>query len=78
MMGKKITLIQAFASAGIALFVGFVVSVICVQQDMEKQGMWIVPCATLISDKLVMAFIAFDWKGTLGDWVRYWADKIKK
>jgi hypothetical protein len=62
MRGKKITLLQAMASAGIALFVGFISSALCVQHDMEKEGMWIVPISTLLSEKLLMALFAIDWK----------------
>lgn len=77
MTGKKITFLQAMASAGIALFVGFIASVICLHNGYEQQGMWVVPCATLVSDKIVMALFAFDYKGTIGDWLKYWSDKWK-
>lgn len=76
--GKRITLAQAFASAGIALFVGFIASVVCINNDMEREGMWIVPIATLLSEKIVMALFAINWNDLLADWARYWADKFKK
>lgn len=76
--GKKMTLAQALAGAGIAFFVGFIASVICIQNDMEKQGMWIVPLATLVSDKIVLALMAIDYKETIGEWFTYWSNKFKK
>lgn len=75
--GKKISLAQALASAGIALFVGFIASVLCVNNDMEREGMWIVPIATLLSEKIVMALFAIDWRNIAKEWAEYWASKFK-
>lgn len=79
--GKRITLLQALASAGIAFFVGFLASVWCVINDMEREGMWIVPIATLLSEKVIMAMLTIevsDIRKFLSDIAQYFADKFKK
>lgn len=76
--GRRITLWQALASAGLALFVGVLASLWCINHDMEREGMWIVPIATLMSEKIVMALFAIDWNNILSDWAKYWAEKFKK
>lgn len=76
--GRRITLWQALASAGLAFFVGFIASVWCISHDMEREGMWIVPIATLMSEKIIMAIFAIDWNNIFAEWARYWADKFKK
>lgn len=83
-IGKKISLLQAIGSAGIAFFAGFIACSLCYLHDAERDAMWIVPCATLISDKLVIAAMGADWKQlkaiftqSITDFFRYWINKNK-
>lgn len=77
MAGKRITWIQALCTTFLALFIGYLSAVYCINHNMEKEGMWIVPICTLISDKIVLSIIAFDYKDTVRDWLKYWIDKLK-
>lgn len=76
--GRKHSWIQIFAGIGIALFVGFIASAVCIHNGWQDKGMYIVPVATLLSEKLVMALFSIDYKKLAGDWASYWSDKLKK
>lgn len=76
--GKKITMWQALASTGVALFFGFLSVAFCMYKEYDKGGMFIVPITTLLSEKLMIAIFAVDWKKVTADLVQYVADKIKR
>lgn len=76
-MGKRLSWLQIFASIGIALFCGFISSVVCANNFPER-GAYVVPVATLLSEKIVVAFMAVDYKSLVADIAQYWADKAKK
>jgi hypothetical protein len=76
-MGKRLTWVQVFASIGIALFCGFLASVICMHNFPDKAA-YIVPIATLLSEKIVVAILAVDYKMIASEFANYWADKFKK
>jgi hypothetical protein len=76
-MGKKLTWVQVFASIGIALFCGFIASVICMNNFPDKAA-YIVPIATLLSEKIVIALVSVDYKMIASEFANYWADKFKK
>lgn len=76
-MRKRITWVQAFASIGIALFCGFIASVICAN-NFPEQAAYIVPIATLLSEKFFVAIFAIDYKALAAEFAQYWADKAKK
>lgn len=76
-MGKRLTWLQIFASIGIALFCGFIASVICMNNFPDKAA-YIVPVATLLSEKIVVALVAVDYKTIISEMAQYWADKSKK
>jgi hypothetical protein len=76
-MGKKLTWVQVFASIGIALFCGFIASVICMNNFPDKAA-YIVPIATLLSEKIVIALVSVDYKTIAAEFANYWAEKFKK
>lgn len=76
-MKRKLTWVQAFASIGIALFCGFIASVVCAN-NFPEQAAYIVPIATLLSEKFFVAVFAIDYKALAAEFAQYWADKAKK
>lgn len=77
MLGKRLTWLQIFASIGIALFCGFIASVVCAN-NFPEHAPYIVPISTLLSEKLVVALVAVDYKTIISEIAQYWADKSKK
>lgn len=75
--GKRITPVQAISTIGLAVFVGVIAGVLCRKMDFEEQAIWIVPIATLMSDKIIIAIMATDVKKMLHDWLKYWTNKLK-
>jgi hypothetical protein len=76
--GKKLSWVQVFAGIGIALFVGFISSAVCINNGWQDKGMYVVPLATLLSEKLVMALFSLDYKKMAADFAGYWSDRLKK
>lgn len=76
-MGKRLSWLQIFASIGIALFCGFIASVICMNNFPDKAA-YIVPIATLLSEKIMVAILAIDYKMLAAEIAQYWVDKTKK
>ena len=76
-MRKRITWVQAFASIGIALFCGFIASVVCMH-NFPNQAAYIVPISTLLSEKIVVAVFAVDYKLLAAEIAEYWVNKAKK
>lgn len=60
--GRKVTIMQAVASTGAAFFIGVVASIVCYYFDMAKAANIIVPLATLLSEKIMIAIFALDVK----------------
>lgn len=59
--GKRITAKQAISFAGLAIFVGFVTSIICKYFEVsESLTNAIVPMATLLSEKIMITIFAID------------------
>lgn len=65
--GKKMTFKQAMGSFGVSFFVGALTSLFCYFQEWEKAAVWLVPFATLLSDKIMLAVFAFDWERNIKD-----------
>lgn len=76
-MGKRLSWVQVFASIGIALFCGFIASVVCMNHFPEHAA-YIVPISTLLSEKIIVAILAVDYKALAAEFAQYWADKAKK
>lgn len=55
---KKYTWVTFTAALGIALFVGYITSAWCRYKGWQEEGMFIVPLATLLSEKLVEIAVA--------------------
>jgi hypothetical protein len=76
--GKKFSWAKILSSVGIALFVGFISSSICIYNGWTEEARYIVPIATLLSEKLVWALFAVDYKQIMSEIAKYWADKWGK
>lgn len=76
--GRKITLSHALASTGLAFFVGYITFILCQRHGLQEDCKWIVPIATLLCDKVVLAAVSVDWKKIGADMAQYWADKMKQ
>lgn len=76
-MGKRLSWVQVFASIGIALFCGFIASMICYNNFPDKAA-YIVPVATLLSEKLIIALFSIDYAKIFAEIAQYFADKWKK
>lgn len=63
--GKKITFWHAVASCICSIAIGALSSIWCIQTNRESMGTWIVPAATLLSDKLLTAAFSIDYKKIL-------------
>jgi hypothetical protein len=64
LMNKRRTLAQAIASVCLAGFVGYLAAVYCITYCPE-QGKFIVPIATLSSEKVVNGLMSIDWRGII-------------
>lgn len=76
--GRKITLWQAVASAGLAFFVGYLAYNICIYKGLENQIKWVVPFSSLLSEKIIIAIFSMDWKEHFSSFINYFSDKLKK
>ena len=74
-MGKKLTWLQVFASIGIALFMGFIASMICIR-NFPDQAAYIVPISTLLSEKLIIALFSVNYKQIFQDIAKYFSKRI--
>jgi hypothetical protein len=68
-VGRKMTFREAIGSFGVSFFVGVLTSLLCYLQEWDKAGVWIVPFATLLSDKIMMAILALDWDKNIKEWI---------
>lgn len=75
--GRKISFLMSLAILGISVFVGVITSMVCFYYELDRAGAFLVPICTLLSEKLVLAIYAYDWKGFLSDVLGYWKDKLK-
>lgn len=75
--GKKISVLKALSSTGMALFVGFLSSMLCVQAGYTTKAAVIVPICTLLSEKIMIAVFALNWHKWLGEVFQNIANKFK-
>lgn len=75
--GKKLSWTKILSSAGIALFVGFISSAICLYNGWNEQAQYVVPIATLLSEKIVLALFSVDYKKLAAEIAQFWANKWK-
>lgn len=64
LMKRKLSFLQWIAIVGISVSFGYVTSIFCHNNDLEKQGMYIVPMMTLMGEKVVI-FLAANYKRIL-------------
>lgn len=76
-LGRKLTRLQIFGSIGMALFCGFIASMMC-YNNFPEYAAYIVPTATLLSEKLVIAALSIDYKKLMADLASYFANKYQK
>lgn len=76
--GKKITFLQAFASTGAAFFVGIITHFYCATHNLIEEEMYIVPMTTLLSDKIIIAFMSVNYRKIVSDIAGYWKDYFGK
>jgi hypothetical protein len=53
-MQRTITIVQWCAIVGLSIFVGYLTSVICMENGWVTQSQYIVPIATLLGEKIVV------------------------
>lgn len=66
---KKFTFVTVLSTIGIAIFVGYLAAALCVYKKWEKEGMMLVPVATIASEKIV-AFIIANAHKWLAKWLK--------
>lgn len=64
MTGRKMTWRQVLASAGAALFVGFIAAKYCLAYRPDMLA-YAVPVLVLASDKIVMAIMLLNWRNII-------------
>lgn len=69
---KKLTWKQTIASLGLSFFIGSITSIICYLNDWGKLGVVLVPMLTLLSDRITLAVMAYNWKGFIWDTIDNW------
>jgi hypothetical protein len=52
--GRRLSFVQWCAVVGISVFGGYMMGTYCDSNGWEKQGRWMVPLATLFSEKIIM------------------------
>lgn len=62
MVGKKLSLLQVIATAGVSIAVGCITAFLCISKGMEPMyGTFVCACATWLGDKLAIACISINW-----------------
>lgn len=64
---KKFTFATFFSTLGIACFIGYLASVWCAYKEWDQARNWIVPIATLASEKIIEVIIMNAHK-----WLKKW------
>lgn len=62
MTGKKLTLLQVLATAGVSIAIGCMAALWCMYKGIDQlYGAFIVSCATWLGDKLAIAGMSINW-----------------
>lgn len=78
-VGKKMTFKQALGSFGVSFFIGSLTSILCYVMEWERMSFVLVPFATLISDKVIMGIMAFNWQHSIKEALKdYIKNLVKK
>lgn len=75
--GKKMSVVKVLASTGVGLFVGFLSALYCIHFDKAEIAPLLVPICTSLSEKLMIAAFAINYKATARDILSYWANRFK-
>lgn len=54
LMKRKLSLAQWFGIVGVSIFFGYLCSVYCLNNGLEKQSSWFVPICTLFGEKIMI------------------------
>lgn len=71
--GKKMGFWQVISTTAIAIFIGYLATVWCINHNLVKESAYIVPVATLMSDKIFTSILSVNWK----DIVNTLIDKLR-
>lgn len=77
-IGKKMSFKQALGSFGISFFIGALTSISCYLMDWDRVSMWLVPFATLLADKIMMAVIALNWEKSITYTIKAYIKSVVK
>jgi hypothetical protein len=69
-MKRKLSWVWAIASLGMVFFVG-VMTYFWSIRHYPEETVYLVPMASLISDKIMLAFFSLDWKGFAHDVLKH-------
>jgi hypothetical protein len=64
LMKRRLNIFQWVGIVGISVFFGYLTAVYCSNNDMENQGKWLVPLATLFGEK-IMIYLTTHYKSIL-------------
>ena len=56
LMKRKLSLMQWIGIIGVSIFFGYLCSVYCLNNGLEKQSSWFVPICTLFGEKIMIYF----------------------
>lgn len=72
MTGKRLTLLQVFATAGVSIAVGCIAALWCMHLGVEQfYGAFVVSCSTWLGDKLVVAAMSINWSKLVDEWAKW-------
>jgi hypothetical protein len=76
MTGKKLTLLQVLATAGVSIAVGCITALWCMSRGFEQfEGAFMVSCCTWMGDKLVVIAMSANWSKLADKWAEW---RLKK
>ena len=64
LMKRKLNMFQWLGIVGISVFFGYLTAVYCSNNQMDNQGKWLVPLATLFGEK-IMIYLTTHYKAIL-------------
>jgi hypothetical protein len=64
LMKRKLSIFQWIGIVGISIFFGYLSSVYCMNNALEKQSGWIVPICTLFGEK-IMIYLTTHYRGII-------------
>lgn len=75
--GKKVTLLQALASTGLAIVVGLISAKICELNDWEKHKSIVICVSSLLSEKIILALFSINYKSIAHDIAAWFTRRLR-